>query len=263
VSLCRHLPLVMLVRHNVCHSLSCRLHPWDICSFLTFRPIFLRSCASLPCHLSPLTCFYVTGLSHSHAWFSLVCRQSRLIGLLSLPCRFSRVTYYLVLDLSPAMFDRLSSVTCHQRHECISLVRPLFLLKCFLVLARPWPFACESWHVVCVPSQFFSSLTSRLLSLICLRLRSFFLVAPDVFACSFLVVCNLWHFGVSLVNLSPTLTATDPWRVALSPLICLVVHDLSSMAFLWVSASLDIFVIYRQYFTAPISCLFSVIEYNM
>lgn len=57
-------------------------HPWDICSFLTYRPIFLRSCASLPCHLSLLTCFHVTGLSYSHAWFSLVCRLSPLTGLL-------------------------------------------------------------------------------------------------------------------------------------------------------------------------------------
>lgn len=116
------------------------------------------------------------------------------------------------------MFVRLKSVTCHQRHACISLVRPLLLLICFLVLARPWPFACQSWHVACIPSQFYSSLTSRLLSLTCLCHRSFLLVAPDMFASSFLVVCRPWHFRISLASLFQTLKYTEPWRIACHPL---------------------------------------------
>lgn len=150
------------------------------------------------------------------------------------------------------MFVRLSSVTCHQRHACISLARPLLLLICFLLLARPWPFTCQSWHVACIPSQFFSSLTSRLLSLICLCPRSFFLVAPDVLASSFLVVCSrTWHFRVSLASLFPTLASTSPCRIACHPLTCLCVLDLSSMEFLCVSTSLDKFAIYGQCFTVP------------
>jgi hypothetical protein len=92
----RHLCHVTTQWYHVYLSSSCRLAPLrHFCSFLTYRPIFLRSCAFLPCHLSPLTCFLVTGLSHSHAWFSLVCRLSPLIALL-FPCHVVFPAWHII-----------------------------------------------------------------------------------------------------------------------------------------------------------------------
>lgn len=226
-------------------------HPWDICSFLTYRPIFLRFCAFLPCHLSPLTCFHVTGLSHSHAWFSLVCRLSPLTGLL-----FPAMSFF-----PRDILSRASLVACH---VCSSIVCHLPSKTCMHI-------AGSSVAPPDMLSRARSSLAFRLPILTCcLYSVTIFLVPhlsyaiPDMLTPKELFPCRSRHVRIFLSCSLQTLTFPSIpgksfpyayWYRSLayrvSPLTCLVVHDFSSMVFFCVSASLEKFAIYGQCFTVP------------
>jgi len=245
MSLGRHLTLVSRLPHITfafLRPVAC--HPWEICSFLTYRPTFLRSCAFLRCHLSPLTCFHATGLSHSHAWFFLVCRLSPLTGLL-----FPSMSFF-----SRDILSRAWLVTCH---VCSSIV-------CHLPSKTGMHIAGSSVAPPDMLSRARSSLAFRLPILTCcLYSVTIFLVPdlssaiPDILAPQELFPCRSRHVRLFLSCSLQTLTFPSipgkPFPYAyvyrslaycLSPLTGLREHDLSSMKFLCVSASLDKFAIY-------------------
>jgi hypothetical protein len=125
VSIAGLLVHVLLLATQVVSSSLCRhvtLARDSCCDLQPLRYSHIRALSSVTTDMSP------------YAWFfpSLLTTAPAL--------SFSRVTYYLVPDSYPIILIRLSAVAYHPRqvHLGISLPRRLFLLVCFLVLARPW-----------------------------------------------------------------------------------------------------------------------------